>query len=78
VHVSVGADFRFGRGRMGDAASLARFGAALGFSVDAVAPVGDGAKISSSAIRTALSEGAVDQAAALLGMSAALPALAAS
>lgn len=67
VHVSVGADFRFGRGRMGDAASLARFGAALGFSVDAVAPVGNGAKISSSAIRTALSEGAVDQAAALLG-----------
>ncbi|MFZ2031029.1 MAG: bifunctional riboflavin kinase/FAD synthetase [Vitreimonas sp.] len=67
VHVSVGADFRFGRGRMGDAESLTRFGAALGFSVDAVSPVGDGAKISSSAIREAVTAGAPDRAAALLG-----------
>ena len=67
AHVSVGADFRFGRGRMGDAESLRRLGEALGFSVDAVAPVGDGAKISSSAIRAAIAAGAVDQAAALLG-----------
>jgi riboflavin kinase / FMN adenylyltransferase len=67
VHVSVGADFRFGRGRMGDAESLKRFGAALGFSVDAVTPVGADSKISSSAIREAIAAGAVDRAAALLG-----------
>jgi len=67
VHVSVGADFRFGRGRMGDAESLARFGAVLGFSVDAVSPVGDGAKISSSAIREAIAAGVLDRATALLG-----------
>jgi len=67
AHVSVGADFRFGRGRMGDAASLARLGAALGFSVEAVSPVGDGAKTSSSAIRDAIATGAVDQASKLLG-----------
>jgi riboflavin kinase/FMN adenylyltransferase len=67
VHVSVGQDFRFGRGRMGDAQSLARLGAALGFSVDAVAPVGDGEKTSSSAIRQAIAAGAMDKAEALLG-----------
>lgn len=67
IHVSVGADFRFGRGRMGGAESLARFGTALGFSVEAVTPVGDDAKISSSAIRDAIAAGAVDQASKLLG-----------
>jgi riboflavin kinase/FMN adenylyltransferase len=67
VHVSVGVDFRFGRGRMGDAESLKRLGAALGFRVDAVSPVGDGAKISSSTIRDAVAAGAMDLAATLLG-----------
>ncbi len=73
VHVSVGADFRFGRGRMGDAESLKRLGALLGFSVETIAPLvggeheGDGAKISSSAIREAIGEGMMVKAAALLG-----------
>ncbi|MBI3439405.1 MAG: bifunctional riboflavin kinase/FAD synthetase [Proteobacteria bacterium] len=67
AHVSVGADFRFGRGRMGDAKSLARLGTSLGFSVEVVSPVGDGAKISSSAIREAIATGALDRANALLG-----------
>jgi riboflavin kinase/FMN adenylyltransferase len=67
IHVSVGADFRFGRSRMGDVESLRRLGSALGFSVDAVAPVGDGAKISSTAIREAIGAGAMDKASALLG-----------
>jgi riboflavin kinase/FMN adenylyltransferase len=73
VHVSVGADFRFGRARMGDAESLKRLGAALGFSVETIAPLvggkyeGDGAKISSSAIREAIGEGMMVKAAALLG-----------
>ncbi|MEZ5996761.1 MAG: bifunctional riboflavin kinase/FAD synthetase [Hyphomonadaceae bacterium] len=61
-HVSVGADFRFGRNRMGDAQSLASLGAACGFTVDAVAPVGGAQKISSSSIRDAVSAG--DMAAA--------------
>jgi riboflavin kinase/FMN adenylyltransferase len=67
AHISIGAEFRFGRGRMGDAASLAAFGAELGFSVSAVAPVGGERKISSSAIRAALAAGAVDEAAGMLG-----------
>jgi riboflavin kinase/FMN adenylyltransferase len=68
THVSVGADFRFGKGRMGDAASLARLGDEFGFSVDAVEPVSKGAeKISSTAIREAIAAGEMDKAAAMLG-----------
>lgn len=67
THVSVGADFRFGRGRMGTADSLARLGEHLGFSADSVSPVGDGAhKFSSSAIRAAIAEGDMMAAAAKL------------
>jgi riboflavin kinase/FMN adenylyltransferase len=63
AHVSVGADFRFGKGRMGDAASLMALGAELGFSVDAIAPVKAGAgKISSSAIRDAIAAGDMGEA----------------
>jgi riboflavin kinase/FMN adenylyltransferase len=67
-HVTVGADFRFGRARAGTAADLAGLGAALGFGVtvaDLVAA--DGLEISSTAIRAALSEGRPAEAAAMLG-----------
>ena len=67
-HVSVGFDFRFGRGRMGDAARLASLGRALGFGVtivEKVASLGD--KASSSAIRQALQAGQPEQAAQMLG-----------
>jgi riboflavin kinase / FMN adenylyltransferase len=68
AHISVGADFRFGKGRIGDAASLSALGAELGFTVDAVAPVTDaGGKISSTAIREAIASGEMDKAAAMLG-----------
>lgn len=67
AHVSVGADFRFGRGRMGDVASLTRLGEEFGFSVEGVAPVGGAEKVSSSDIRKAIGEGAMDRAAAWLG-----------
>jgi riboflavin kinase / FMN adenylyltransferase len=68
AHVSVGADFRFGKGRMGDAASLENLGDELGFSVDAVEPVSEGSeKISSSAIRDAIGAGEMDKATAKLG-----------
>jgi len=67
AHVSVGADFRFGKNRMGDAASLAVLGSELGFSVDAVTPFKtSGAKVSSTAIREAIAAGDMGAAAALL------------
>lgn len=65
-HVSVGADFRFGKGRSGDAASLATLGAELGFTVDAVAPVGGDKKISSTMVRDAISCGEMATATSLL------------
>jgi len=66
-HVSVGADFRFGRGRMGDAASLTRLGEEFGFGVTGVAPVGGADKISSSGVRQAIVAGDMEAAADLLG-----------
>lgn len=66
--VSVGFDFRFGKGRMGDAESLTRIGRELGFDVSVVAEVKEGgAKVSSSRIREALERGDMEAAAAGLG-----------
>lgn len=66
--VSVGFDFRFGKGRMGDAESLQRIGEELGFDVSIVAEVKDaGAKVSSSRIREAIELGDMDAAASGLG-----------
>lgn len=70
-HLCIGLDFRYGQGRAGDAVSLERQGAALGFGVTVVDAVDDsdhpGDKISSSAIRAALQAGDVTLAARLLG-----------
>lgn len=57
THVSIGADFEFGKGRSGNAESLARLGDELGFTVEAVAPVGGATKISSTGIREAIARG---------------------
>lgn len=66
--VSVGFDFRFGKGRMGDAAALTRIGAELGFEVKIVAEVKDsGEKVSSSRIREAIERGDMEDAAKGLG-----------
>ncbi len=67
-HVVVGADFRFGKGRAGDAAELGRLGERFGFGVT-VAPLvsGDGGDYSSTAIRQALAEGRPEAAARILG-----------
>lgn len=67
-HVVVGADFCFGKGRAGTATMLADLGRAAGFETTILPLVaqGDGA-ISSSAIRAALAEGRVRDAAAMLG-----------
>ncbi|MBN8606467.1 MAG: riboflavin biosynthesis protein RibF [Caulobacterales bacterium] len=66
-HVSVGADYRFGHRRMGDAARLAALGRELGFSVSAVTAVeGDDGRFSSTAVREAIAAGAMDKAATVL------------
>ena len=68
AHVAVGFDFRFGRGRMGDAGRLSSLGRALGFEVTVVEEIEAlGAKASSTAIREALIAGEPDKAADLLG-----------
>ena len=68
AHIAVGENFRFGAKRHGDAQFLFDAGKKIGFGVDIIKPVqtGDGA-ISSTAIRSALSEGRVETAARLLG-----------
>lgn len=66
--IAVGEGFRFGRGRSGDAALLAREGAQLGFELLVVPPVLESDEpVSSTRVREALSRGAVDVAARLLG-----------
>ncbi|MEO0465273.1 MAG: riboflavin biosynthesis protein RibF [Pseudomonadota bacterium] len=69
VNVTVGFDFRFGRGRMGDAPRLASLGRAMGFGVTIVdeVPNDRNEKASSTAIRQALRSGEPDRAAQMLG-----------
>ncbi|MET1112499.1 MAG: bifunctional riboflavin kinase/FAD synthetase [Allosphingosinicella sp.] len=65
--VVTGEDFTFGRGRGGNVEVLRAAGARLGFSVDSVGPVSDGAgPVSSSRIRDALQAGDCRTAARLL------------
>ncbi|WP_340109562.1 bifunctional riboflavin kinase/FAD synthetase [Pikeienuella sp. HZG-20] len=67
-HVVVGADFRFGAKRAGDAAHLRAAGARLGFGVTVADLIsGEGGEISSTAIRAALLEGRVEDATRMLG-----------
>jgi riboflavin kinase/FMN adenylyltransferase len=62
----VGEDFRFGKGRAGDLATLRR--APRTFSVEAMRTVAvDGERASSTAVRTALANGDLAHAGALLG-----------
>jgi riboflavin kinase/FMN adenylyltransferase len=66
--VVIGADFRFGKGRAGDAAMLEELGRAHGFGVTASPLIAlDAGEVSSTAIRHALSEGRPRDAAAMLG-----------
>lgn len=67
-HVVVGADFCFGKGRKGTAQDLRDFGRKMGFETT-LAPLLEnlGTPVSSTAIRTALTEGRTRDAAAMLG-----------
>ena len=68
AHVVVGADFCFGRGRKGTAQDLLALGAELGFGVSIAPLVGQGeTTLSSTAIRAALTEGRMQDAAEMLG-----------
>ncbi len=67
-HVVIGGDFCFGKARAGNAQDLKNFGKEMGFDVT-IAPLlsGDDGQVSSTAIRTALTEGRPRDAAAMLG-----------
>jgi len=68
AHVTVGADFCFGKGRKGSTETLERMGAELGFGTTIAPLIAQGTEeISSTAIRTALSEGRPRDAARMLG-----------
>lgn len=68
AHVVVGEDFCFGQGRAGSSEDLQRFGREMGFGTT-IAPLMEdaGLAVSSTAIRTALSEGRPRDAAEMLG-----------
>lgn len=67
-HVVIGADFRFGKGREGDADMLCSLGQKLGFDVTVAPLVSDErGDYSSTAIRDALSTGHPEDAARILG-----------
>lgn len=67
-HVTVGADFCFGRKRAGNAQTLVDLGQKLGFGVTIAPLIGDGAvEYSSTAVRRALAEGRPRDAERMLG-----------
>lgn len=68
AHVTVGADFCFGKGRKGTVATLRDLARDLGFGMTVADLVGlQGVEISSTAIRSALAEGRPRDAARMLG-----------
>ncbi|WBU54330.1 bifunctional riboflavin kinase/FAD synthetase [Paracoccus sp. SCSIO 75233] len=68
AHVTVGQDFRFGKGREGDAAGLSALGERYGFGVTVAPLIGEGGEeFSSTAIRNALAEGRPRDAERMLG-----------
>ncbi len=67
-HVVIGSDFCFGKGRSGTAKMLEEFGAGMGFGVTIADLLRDADQtVSSTSIRTALSEGRPEDAARMLG-----------
>ncbi len=73
VHVVVGFNFSYGRGRGGDPAHLVASGARHGFGVEVIDAIeAAGGVVSSTRIRGLLRSGAVQEAAQLLGLAYAL------
>ena len=67
-HLTVGDDFRIGKGRRGDSGLLRAAGKAAGFGVTGTASLeAAGGRVSSTRVRALLLEGELEQAAALLG-----------
>jgi riboflavin kinase/FMN adenylyltransferase len=67
-HVVIGADFCFGKGRLGDVTDLQRFGEEMGFGVTIAPLIAAGlSEVSSTSIRKALYEGRPRDAADQLG-----------
>ena len=67
-HLIIGDDFRFGARRQGDFGLLQAQGASFGFGVESMPTLDvEGERVSSSAVRAALSEGDLAHAACLLG-----------
>lgn len=66
-HVAVGENFQFGKDRVGNAGTLRDLGDRFGFGVTVVPLVGQGTRYSSTAIREALGQGRVADAARMLG-----------
>lgn len=66
THVLVGKDFRFGRDRQGDVATLEREGASLGFTLHEAPTYGE-PRWSSTVVRSALASGDLQSANAVLG-----------
>lgn len=68
AHLYVGDDFRFGKGRQGDVGLLRAAGERHGFTVDSMETLAiEGARVSSTRIRDALSRGDLVDAARCLG-----------
>ncbi|WP_446665549.1 bifunctional riboflavin kinase/FAD synthetase [Flexivirga sp. B27] len=67
VEVVVGGDTRFGAKNAGDVHTLRELGARYGFTVEVMPDVGEHHRISSTDIRSALADGAVDVAGRSLG-----------
>jgi riboflavin kinase/FMN adenylyltransferase len=66
--LAVGRDFRFGKGRSGDGATLEAAAARHGFGLEFVGDVSlEGERVSSSAVREALQAGELERAERLLG-----------
>lgn len=64
----LGGDFRMGRGRIGDRSYLEALGKSRGFEVVEVPLLrGDGAKLSSTALRQEIAAGRVDRASEMMG-----------
>ncbi|MBW4054994.1 MAG: bifunctional riboflavin kinase/FAD synthetase [Proteobacteria bacterium] len=68
VHIIIGHDYAFGRGREGNFKTLETLGVLNGFTLEDLPPIGEeGVVFSSSLVRSAVADGDMDAAARILG-----------